>query len=87
MTVKEYNLRMEAENLKQFDLDYRAHLQAYLNMAVQRKKKSGKVYKAYYSTFDKFFHYEREMERRLGRDGHAEKLKDIARIMKGGDHA
>lgn len=33
---------MEAVRLKQVDLDYRNHLQAFLNFAVKAEKKAGK---------------------------------------------
>ena len=55
---------MKAERLKQIDLDYRNHLQAYLNFIVKAEKKAGKnKTKPVYSTFKKFYDYEKEINK------------------------
>ena len=42
LTIPEYNLLMQAVRLRQVDLDYRNHLQAFLSFAVQAEKRVGK---------------------------------------------
>lgn len=44
------------------DEDYRVHQQAFLNFAVQAKKKAGKnKERPVYSRFEKFFNYKKEL--------------------------
>ena len=53
---------MKAEELKQVDLDYQAHRQAYLNFIVKAERKAGKgKTKPVYTTFKKFYNYKREV--------------------------
>ncbi|MDD3362644.1 MAG: hypothetical protein PHW34_13325 [Hespellia sp.] len=60
LTIPEYELLMKAVRLKEVDKDYRNHLQAFLNFKVQAKRKVGKnKEKPVYSTFKKFFDYEK----------------------------
>jgi hypothetical protein len=40
LTLPEYECLLEAQRLKEVDKDYRTHLQAFLNFAVQAKKES-----------------------------------------------
>ena len=55
---------MEAAALREVDKDYRNHLQAFLNFAVKATKKVGKnKTKPVYSRFEKFFDYERAVNR------------------------
>lgn len=62
LTIPEYELLMEAVRLKQVDMDYRNHLQAYLNFAVKAEKKAGKgKSKPVYSSFNKFFDYKKKL--------------------------
>lgn len=64
LSMSEYELLMKAIRLRQVDLDYRNHLQAWLNFAAQAKKKAGKFKeKPAYSTFDKFYKYEKQIEK------------------------
>lgn len=64
MTFAEYALLMKAVRLKQIDTDYRVHQQAFLNLAVQAKQKTGKNKEKYvYSKFDKFYDYEKELKK------------------------
>ena len=67
LTVPEYNLLMKAATLKEVDKDYRNHLQAFLNVKAQAKKKAGKnKTKPVYNTFRKFYNYENAIKRVLG---------------------
>ena len=52
---------MEAADLKRVDMDYRNHLQAFLNFSVQARK--GKQQKPVYKKFSQFFDYEKAQER------------------------
>ena len=55
---------MEAYQLQIVDRDYLMHWQAFLNFAVQAKKRIGKSKeRPAYSRFDKFFDYEKELQR------------------------
>ena len=63
LTIPEYELLMKAVRLKQVDMDYRNHLQAYLNFAVKAEKKSGKKSKPVYTKFKKFYDYEAEIKK------------------------
>lgn len=64
MTIPEYNLLMEAAQLKQVDDDYRNHLQAFLNFAVKAEKKTGKnKSKPVYRKFKQFYNYEAEQQK------------------------
>ncbi len=86
MTIPEYNLLMEAARLKQVDLDYRNHLQAWLNFAVQAKKKSGKYkQKPVYKKFKQFYDY-KEAIRNAKKDteGGKGKFSGISKLLKKG---
>lgn len=62
MTLWEYDLRMEAHNLKIVDMEYRIHLQAWMNRAVNAKKKKGKDGLEYiHKKFGKFFDYKKRL--------------------------
>jgi hypothetical protein len=52
---------MEAVRLKQVDMDYRNHLQAWLTFAAKAEKKSGKKTKPVYGNFKKFYDYKAEI--------------------------
>lgn len=61
---------MLAVKLKQVDIDYRNHLQAFLNMSVQAQKKSGKNKSVpVFTKFKKFYDYEKEVKK-------AQKIKE-----------
>ena len=63
LTIPEYNLLMQAVKLKEIDRDYRNHLQAFLNMAVQAQKKKGKnKSEPVYKEFKKFYNYEKAVK-------------------------
>lgn len=64
LSIYEYELLMKAVRLRQVDMDYRNHMQAFLNFKVQAKKKAGKFkQKPVYTTFEKFYNYESEIEK------------------------
>lgn len=85
LTIPEYTLLMEAVRLKQVDFDYRNHLQAFLNFAVRAEKKSGKdKTRPVYSTFKKFYNYEREISRVTSKGGEKSRFAGIGKLLKKG---
>lgn len=76
---------MEAVRLKQVDLDYRNHLQAFLNFAVKAEKKTGKhKSKPVYSKFKRFYDYEKEIEKAKNKGGEKSRFSGIGKLLKGG---
>lgn len=83
LTIPEYNLLMEAVRLKQIDIDYRNHLQAFLNFVVKAEKRSGKnKSKPVYDTFKKFYDYEKELKN--VKDKGKSKFAGIGKLLKKG---
>ena len=67
LTIPQYELMMRAVRLKQVDMDYRNHMQAYLNFVVKAEKKTGKNKTTpVYLHFKKFYNYEKEVEKAKG---------------------
>jgi hypothetical protein len=78
---------MKAIKLKQVDMDYRNHLQAFLNFAVKAEKKAGKnKSKPVYSKFKQFYNYEKEVENATKKDKEKEKsrLSGLSKFLKKG---
>lgn len=83
LTIPEYRMLMQGVRLKQVDEDYRVHQQAYLNFAVKAEKKSGKKKsKPVYSTFEKFFDYEKAIRRAKGESEKQSKFTGLSRFLK-----
>lgn len=87
LTLPEYNLLMEAVQLREVDKDYRNHLQAFLNFAVKAERKAGRYKtKPVYQYFKKF--YDRDKAIKAVRSGRKAKVKDryagIDKYLKGG---
>lgn len=85
LTFPEYNLLMEAVQLKQIDMDYRNHLQAYLNFVVQAEKKNGKKTKPVYNKFKKFYNYEAELKKVRNKGNTPSKFSGIGKFLKKGE--
>nr|DAL99792.1 MAG TPA: hypothetical protein [Bacteriophage sp.] len=66
VTPYEYRLLMKSKELQMVDDQYYLHLQAYLNMKARAKKRVGKKQKMVYTKFNKFFDYEKEVNKVLG---------------------
>lgn len=66
ITPYEYRLLMKSKELKIVDKHYELHLQAYLNMAASARKQVGKKIKPVYMHFNKFFDYQKELDRVMG---------------------
>ena len=85
LTIPEYNLLMEAVQLKQVDIDYRNHLQAYLNFAVKAEKKAGKgKTKPVYKKFKQFYDYEEEVQKITKKDKGKSRFSGIGKFLKKG---
>ena len=78
---------MDAVRLKQVDMDYRNHLQAFLNFSVKAEKKAGKnKSKPVYSRFKKFYDYEKEVAKVTKKGGSENSLiSSMGRFLKKGE--
>ena len=87
LTIPEYILLMEGVRLKQVDMDYRNHLQAYLNFAVKAEKKTGKnKSKPVFTKFKKFFNYDKAVKKvkvkKVGKSENKSKFPGIGKVMR-----
>ena len=83
LTIYEYNILIEAENLKQVDRDYRNHLQAYLNFQATAKKNVGKnKQKPVFDKFDKFFDYDKALKRVQRKKSEEGRLSALSKFLK-----
>jgi hypothetical protein len=85
LTIPEYELLMQAVRLKQVDMDYRNHLQAYLNFAVKAEKKSGKKSKPVYTKFKRFYDYEKELAKVTNKSSDKSRFSGIGRLLNKGE--
>lgn len=82
VTPYEYRLLMKSKELQMVDDQYYLHLQAYLNMKARAKKRFGKKQKMVYTKFNKFFDYEKEVNKVLGVNKNTKgKFSDLARFI------
>lgn len=85
LTIPEYELLMQAVRLKQVDMDYRQHLQAFLNFAVKAQKKAGKnKSRPVYSRFRRFYDYEKELEKATKSEEDKPRFSGIGKFLKKG---
>lgn len=74
---------MESVRLKQIDLDYRNHLQAFLNFAVKAEKKVGKnKSKPVFGKFKKFYDYEKEIAKVTNKGNEKSRFSGIGKFLK-----
>lgn len=86
LTIPEYLLLMEAVRLKQVDMDYRNHLQAFLNYSVQAQKKTGKnKSKPVYTKFKKFFDYDKAIADAQKKESKPSRFAGIGKLLKKGE--
>lgn len=86
ITIPEYELLMEAAELKRVDMDYRNHLQAFLNFAVKAEKRSGKnKSKPVYSKFTKFYDYEKEIKKVTNKGSEKSRFSGIGKFLRKGE--
>ena len=64
-------------------MDYRNHLQAFLNFAVKAEKKAGKnKSKPVYSKFKRFYNYEEELEKVKNNEKNTSRFSGIGKFFK-----
>ena len=86
LTIPEYKLLMQAVRLKQVDMDYRNHLQAFLNFAVKAEKKTGKnKSRPVYSKFLKFYDYKKEIEKAQNGGNTKSRFTGFGKFLKKGE--
>lgn len=86
LTIPEYELLMEAVRLKQVDMDYRNHLQAFLNFSVKAQKKTGKhKSKPVYTRFKKFFDYDKAIANAKKKDLEQSRFAGIGKLLEKGE--
>lgn len=86
LTIPEYRLLMDAVRLKQVDMDYRNHLQAFLNFSVKAEKKTGRnKSKPVFSKFKRFYDYEKELEKAQKKGGEKIRFSGIGKFLKKGE--
>ena len=86
LTIPEYTLLMEAVRLKQIDMDYRNHLQAFLNFSVKATKKTGKYKsKPVFTKFKQFYDYEKEIAKFTSKENKKSRFAGIGKFLKKGD--
>lgn len=56
---------MKAVSIREIDKQYWAHWQAFLNFAVKAEKGKGKQARPKYDAFEKFFNYQKELQKVL----------------------
>ena len=62
LTIAQYEIMMDALELRMLDQDLHEHRQAFLNLAVQAQKKAGKgKTRPVYRRFKQFFDYDSEL--------------------------
>ena len=81
LTIAEYKLLMDVVRLKQVDMDYRNHLQAWLTFAAKATKKKGKPV---YGKFNKFYNYDNELKK-LEKKSEKSRFSGIGKFLKRGE--
>lgn len=82
LTIPEYRLLMDAVRLKQVDLDYRNHLQAWLTFVAKATKKKGKPV---YNKFSKFYDYEKEITKLTTKGSEKSRFAGIGKLLNKGE--
>ncbi|WP_204123115.1 hypothetical protein [Lacticaseibacillus mingshuiensis] len=80
MTLREYQLRMDAWQLRQVFQRQQVAWQAWQNQAVQAVSGSGSSMRPKYRTFGDFFNFEQEMDAVLPPRGGSKKKKKIDEV-------
>jgi len=90
LTIAEYELLMKAAELREADIDYRLHMQAFLNVQAGAKKKAGKnKERLVYNRFDKFYDRKKEIDRIMKpkKKSRFYGIGELFRKRKGGDQS
>lgn len=81
--MPEYRLLIKAARLKQIDLDYRNHLQAFLNFSVKAEKKQGKNKTVpVFRKFKQFYNYKEEINNAFGKNETTSRLSGFSKFLK-----
>lgn len=72
---------MNAAKLKQIDMDYRNHLQAWLTFSAKATNKNGKPI---YKKFSKFYDYEKEVEKLKSNGEKKSRFSGLSKFLKRG---
>ena len=76
---------MKAVELREADLDYRLHMQAFLNMQVKAKKKSGKFKEKFvFTTFEKFYNRQKVIDEIMNPKKKKDRFAGIGKLLKRG---
>jgi|GEM_PF-3196223 hypothetical protein len=81
---------MKAAELREADIDYRLHMQAFLNVQAGAKKKAGKnKERLVYNRFDKFYDRKKEIDRIMKpkKKSRFYGIGELFRKRKGGDQS
>jgi hypothetical protein len=73
---------MEAVRLKQIDMDYRNHLQAWLTFCAKATKKNGKPV---YNKFRKFYDYDKKIKEVTNKGSDKNRFAGIGKFLKKGE--
>ena len=86
MTIPQYEILMEAMELRMLDDSLHEHRQAFLNLAVQAQKKAGKgKTRPVYRRFEQFFNYDRELNKLKSRKKQKKsRFSGIGKLLKKG---
>lgn len=84
LTVPEYELLMKAAELREADVDYRLHMQAFLNVIAGSKKRAGKgKERLVYNRFEKFYNRKKEIDRIMdNKAGKKSRFAGIGKLLK-----
>ena len=82
LTIPEYLLLMEAVKLKQIDMDYRNHLQAWLTFSAKATNKKGVPR---YKKFKKFYDYEKQLKEATKKENKTSRFSGIGKFLKKGE--
>ena len=74
MTIPEYEMRIKAYQYEELDKQRDLHYLAFLNQAVQSTTGKGKSQKMKYTSFDKFFDYDK-LAKQI--DGGSEQIEEM----------
>ena len=86
MTIPEYEMRIKAYQYEELDNQRDLHYLAFLNQAVQSTTGKGKSQKMKYTSFDKFFDYDKHAKAIEGETDQTEEMdehkKELLRLIK-----
>ena len=89
LTIAQYEVMMEALELRMLDESLREHRQAFLNFAVQAEKKAGKgKTRPVYQRFRQFFDYDKELKKirdKKKHDAKRSRFSGIGKLLRKGE--